>query len=108
MPWSRDAAGNVSASVSDNVTITTGGVTTKMADIVPSLKIDVFPNPCTDQMTVRFSQTPEPGSRVEIMDITGRNVVSREITNAEERFSQRTIGRVIYGKNESRLHGNGY
>ena len=85
--WSKDAAGNVSASATGDVTITNGGLTTGTKNMVEPLKIDVFPNPCTDQVTVRFSETPEPGSHIEIIDITGKNIVSREITNADEQFS---------------------
>lgn len=51
------------------------------------VKIDVFPNPCVDLDTVRFSQVSEPGSHIEIIDITGRKVASREIENSSESFS---------------------
>lgn len=84
--WARDAAGNVSYSKAENVDIT-GGITTGATNIAETLKVDVYPNPCRDQMTVRLSQNPEPGSRIEIYDITGKNVASREITNAEEQIS---------------------
>jgi hypothetical protein len=85
--WSKDAAGNVSTPQINDVTITDGGIATGTGNIVEPLKIDVFPNPCRDQVTVRFSETPEPGSHIEIFDVTGRNVASREITNSEEQFS---------------------
>jgi len=49
-------------------------------------KIDIFPNPCSDNLNVRFSEMPDAGSSIEIMDITGRKVVSREITSTNERF----------------------
>ncbi|HET6555701.1 MAG TPA: T9SS type A sorting domain-containing protein [Prolixibacteraceae bacterium] len=89
--WTRDAAGNVSAQVSDIVAISVesnGGVTTDLeADISQSFKIDVYPNPCVDNITVRFSETPTEGSQIEIFDAAGRSVVSREISNNEERIS---------------------
>ncbi|HAH23620.1 MAG TPA: hypothetical protein DCL77_07670 [Prolixibacteraceae bacterium] len=85
--WARDAAGNISYARTENVTITDGGVTTGTENIIEPLKIDVYPNPCRDQVTVRFSQTPEAGSHVEIFDVTGKSVASREITNAEEQFT---------------------
>ena len=85
--WSKDGAGNVSASLTGGVTITNDLLPTDTQIIVKSLKIDVFPNPCIDNVTVRFSETPEPGSRIEIIDITGKNVASRAITNTEERIS---------------------
>lgn len=87
--WAKNAAGNVSASVKSDVTITLdqSGLATGAKNIAQSVKIDVFPNPCVDNITVRFSQAPEAGSHIEIIDLTGRKVASREITNTEERFS---------------------
>jgi len=89
--WTRDAAGNVSPAVSDIVAITVeneGGLTTGIEDnIAEAFKIDVFPNPCVDNITVRFAEMPEAGGRIEITDATGKNVVSRDITNNEERIS---------------------
>jgi hypothetical protein len=103
--WAKDAAGNVSASRNDRVTILlykSGEISSdindsthfagslspnEMENMAEMVKIDVFPNPCVDQVTVRFSQTPEPGSQIEIIDITGRKVATREITNSSESFS---------------------
>jgi hypothetical protein len=107
--WAKDAAGNVSTSVSRSVTIsliksaeipmaseekmTAATHDTLLIEAKAStaathdpFKIDVFPNPCKDNVTVRFSQMPDAGSRIEIIDITGRKVASREITNTNERF----------------------
>jgi hypothetical protein len=50
-------------------------------------KIDVYPNPCVDNITVRFSKMPASGSRIDIFDSSGRRVDSREITNPEENIS---------------------
>jgi len=85
--WTKDGAGNVSASLNDGVTITDDQLPTGMEVINETLKIDVFPNPCVDNVTVRFSETPQAGSHIEIMDLTGRKITSRVITNPEERFS---------------------
>lgn len=107
--WAKDAAGNVSAAVSRVVTIsliksaeipvaseekltvaTQDSILMKGKSLTATthdpLKIDVFPNPCKDNVTVRFSQMPDAGSHIEIMDITGRKVASREISNTDERF----------------------
>jgi hypothetical protein len=61
-------------------------LTTGIPDVLSSFKIDIFPNPCTDNVTIRFSEVPEAGSRIEIMDNTGKRVESREITNSQETF----------------------
>jgi hypothetical protein len=89
--WTKDAAGNVSSSVTDIVEVAiepNGGVTTGVGeDISEAFKIDVFPNPCVDNITVRFAEMPEKGSRIEILDITGKSVASREVMDREERIS---------------------
>ena len=88
--WAKNAAGKVSASVTDGVTITIDGsrLTTGIEeDVNGSVKIDIFPNPCIDNVTVRFSEIPEAGSYIEIIDIAGRKVASREISNASENIS---------------------
>ena len=55
---------------------------TNLNDVV---KIDVFPNPCQDRVTVRFSKIPEANSRIEISDISGRKLITRLISgNTEE------------------------
>lgn len=98
--WTRDAAGNISANVSDIVEITeedNSGVTTDLEpDLSESFKIDVYPNPCVDNITVRFSETPAEGSRIEIFDTAGRSVASREVTNNEERISLSQQSRGLY------------
>src|SRR5665647_700825 len=49
-------------------------------NIVDRIKIDVFPNPSKGKITVRYSQIPIFGSRIDILDISGRKVASRLIT----------------------------
>ena len=85
--WSKDGAGNVSASLADGVIITIDQLPTAIENIDVTIKIDVFPNPCVDHVTVRFSEMPEAGSHIEIIDITGRKIASREISNSEEMIS---------------------
>jgi len=55
---------------------------TNLSDVV---KIDVFPNPCQDRVTIRFSKIPEADSQIEISDISGRKLITRPISgNTEE------------------------
>jgi len=71
--------GAIEVSSSDHVT----GMKNKM-DI---MKIDVFPNPSDGQFTVRFSQIPDDGSKIDILDISGRKIISRLISENSELFS---------------------
>jgi hypothetical protein len=87
--WTRDAAGNVSKSVSRTVNVVQGSkMTTGLEEQMGGdFKIDVYPNPCIDNITVRFSEKPQAGSRIDIFDVTGKRVTSREISNREENIS---------------------
>jgi hypothetical protein len=49
-----------------------------------SLQTEVFPNPCQGRFTVRFSELPEAGSRIEVLDLSGRKVASHPVTGITE------------------------
>jgi uncharacterized protein YjdB len=66
----------------DESTLTTG-----IEDISEMVKIDVFPNPSQGNVTVRFSELPAEGSRIDIIDISGRRITSRTITEMAEEFN---------------------
>lgn len=51
------------------------------------VKIDVFPNPCRGKFTVRLSENPEQGSRIDVLDISGHTVASRLISEPSEVFN---------------------
>jgi len=62
--------------------VTTGANT--LTDVV---QINVFPNPSKGKFTVQFSEMPNAGSRIEILDISGRIIASRLITGTSEEIS---------------------
>lgn len=62
-------------------------ITTEISRFDDLFKIDVFPNPCHGKFTVRFSNLPNAGSQLEILDIAGRIIVSRMITGMNEEFN---------------------
>jgi parallel beta-helix repeat protein len=84
-----------------SATIATG--ITNLNDVV---KIDVFPNPCQDRVTVRFSKIPEADSRIEISDISGRKLITRPISGNTEEINLDSFTPGLYlvksilGKNE--------
>jgi hypothetical protein len=80
-----------------SVLIKINSLTTGIQNIQELLKIDIYPNPSRDNVNVRFFELPTVGSRIEIMDITGRKVVSREISNTIENFylGQQPVGLYI-------------
>lgn len=59
-------------------------VSKSMNDLV---RIDVFPNPGVGKVTVRFSELPEAGSSIDILDISGKMIISRLISGTSEVFN---------------------
>jgi hypothetical protein len=47
-------------------------------------QIEVFPNPSQGQFTVRFSDVPVLGSRIDVYDVSGRKITSQLITGITE------------------------
>jgi len=48
------------------------------------ISFEVFPNPAKKVVNVRFSKIPEAGSRIEILDISGRKIATRIIQGITE------------------------
>ncbi|MCA1759447.1 MAG: T9SS type A sorting domain-containing protein, partial [Bacteroidales bacterium] len=61
----------------------TDQTTTGMNDF-ESMKIDMFPNPARDNVTLRFSTMPEKGTRIELTDMAGRQLMVREVQSTQE------------------------
>jgi hypothetical protein len=80
-------SGNLNSGTTDYTDTFDNSLWTSEENIQELFDITVFPNPCRDNLTVRFSEMPDAGSHIEIMDISGRKVESREIMSTNERFS---------------------
>jgi parallel beta-helix repeat protein len=52
-----------------------------------TIKTDVFPNPSRGNFIVRMSEMPEAGSKIEVMDVSGRIITTRLITDSSESFN---------------------
>ena len=70
--------------------------TTGIEDFKEMIKIDVFPNPSAGRVTVQFSSLPEAGGRIDILDISGRKVASRIITENTELFDLENLPAGLY------------
>lgn len=60
------------------------------------LQVEVFPNPSIGKVNVRFSGMAEVGSRIDVLDLSGRIVASRKITGTTESFDLNDAPRGIY------------
>lgn len=61
--------------------------TTGLQSFANEVHVDVFPNPSAGRVNVRFSQFPENGGRIDIIDLSGRKVLSRMISGISEEFN---------------------
>ncbi len=69
---------------------------TTSVDEFESVKVNMFPNPATDQVAVQFSTLPEYGTRIELIDMTGKQLVSRGVESVKEVFDIRSYISGIY------------
>jgi uncharacterized repeat protein (TIGR03803 family) len=61
---------------------------------VPSEKMDIYPNPASDKVTINFNAARNGYSHIMVTDLTGRRVISTSITAST-------------GKNQIELHLGG-
>jgi parallel beta-helix repeat protein len=61
-------------------------LTTSISNFEDEAQIEVYPNPSQGKFTVRFSEIPESGSRIDILDLSGRKVASQLINGISEEF----------------------
>ena len=78
--------GQLSYEINGSVMVKLKSASTVVA-IDEAVKIDVFPNPSSGRVTVRFSEMPDAGSKVDITDVAGRIISSRLISGTSEEFN---------------------
>jgi hypothetical protein len=44
----------------------------------------MYPNPASDNVTIRFSALPAEGTQIKLMDILGNKILSQVVQNTEE------------------------
>jgi len=80
-------SGQLKYAKSSSVLLNIKSMTTDIRSFQEVVTIDVFPNPCHGKVTVRFSNFPDTGGSIEILDISGRKVVSRMVSGMSEVFN---------------------
>ena len=57
---------------------------TNVKDEFNNLKIDMYPNPANNNVTVRFSVLPQEGTKINLLDAIGKDVISRVVESTHE------------------------
>jgi hypothetical protein len=65
-------------------------------EMVKNFKIDLYPNPATNNVTIRFSEIPEDGTKITIYDMTGREMQSRIVQSTLETFDIQDLKSGMY------------
>jgi len=89
-------AGQLAYEKSASVLVKMKSLTTEAKSIEDFVKVDIFPNPSVGRVNVRFSQLAQPGSTIEILDLSGRKVASRSISGTTEVFNLSGVSKGIY------------
>jgi hypothetical protein len=56
----------------------------------------MYPNPAADNVTIRFSTMPESRTKIELTDITGKQLMTREVQSIQEMLDIRSQQAGIY------------
>jgi len=84
---SETVKGQMIYEMNGSVLVKMKSLTTVAKSMNDMARIDVFPNPGVGRVTVRFSELPEAGSSIDILDISGKMIVSRLISGTSEVFN---------------------
>ncbi len=83
-PSSTLEKGNLLFSKYESVFIQLSAQTVTGIDDFQAMDISMFPNPARNQLTLTFSLEPEPGTTVCLCDMTGKQILSREVQSYRE------------------------
>ena len=61
-----------------------------------SVKVDMFPNPANTNVTIRLSLLPERKTKIELVNMTGKTILHREVQATEEVFDVQSQSEGIY------------
>lgn len=65
-------------------------------DQYKKLEIEMFPNPATEKVTIRFSQMPLERTQLFVFDLTGKELISREVQSIEEILNIQNLRSGLY------------
>jgi hypothetical protein len=69
---------------------------TNVTNIFDNLKIEMYPNPASSNVTIRFSSLPSLGTKITLLNITGNVIYSRLVENTQEILNIQHLPTGIY------------
>jgi hypothetical protein len=70
-----------------SVLVSINSLATTITNLLDASKIKIFPNPSTGRFIVQFSEISDSGSQIDILDLSGRIILSRNISGSSEEFN---------------------
>lgn len=58
--------------------------------------IEIYPNPANDMVTIEFSSSPEMSTRIILVDIHGKYVLTHEVKSLCEILNTQTLAKGMY------------
>ncbi len=88
--------GNLVFNKQASVFLTLNFQTTNVTNMFNDYTVSMFPNPASNRFTVKFSAFPETGTKITLLNATGRELNSRFAQNSEEVFEIHDLPGGIY------------
>ncbi|TAE89441.1 MAG: T9SS C-terminal target domain-containing protein, partial [Bacteroidetes bacterium] len=71
-------------------------ITSGLKETLISLNLSVYPNPATDELTLKLDKTNGSGWSYQLLDATGKLVKSQQITGKEEKIIMANLAAAHY------------
>ncbi|MBK6285935.1 MAG: T9SS type A sorting domain-containing protein [Draconibacterium sp.] len=88
-----------------SVFVSLNNQSTNVNDMFDNLKIDMYPNPASNNVTIRFSALPAEGTQIKLMDILGNEILSHVVQNTQETLNIQDLPVGMY-LIKTELHNN--
>ncbi|WP_372948067.1 right-handed parallel beta-helix repeat-containing protein [Mariniphaga sp.] len=61
-----------------------------------SIAMDIYPNPASEKVMIKFSQLPETGTQIILTDITGKQLMIRQVQSTQEVLDIQSLSTGLY------------
>jgi hypothetical protein len=70
--------------------------TTNISEELNGIDIDLYPNPATNNVVIRFSSMPDKSAQIILSDITGKQLLNQVVLSTKEILDIRSFSAGIY------------